>query len=322
MIIPGGAGLCLQSDALGIGCPVGFHVLHPVDRLQRRAERGRERTAECKTCGVAQQMVDGDRTPRIAGTLPRCDGCRPIEREPALVHQNPGQRRHHRLRCGEAEQRGVDAATLGIALRDDAAVADDDHRTGAAERRRVGLGEGAIDRGRELRRRGHDRRRPGDVGQQRRLQPGFVRRQRGVRDRDAVIEIATHSLAVDGMTAAEAEQRHRNIPAGSIDLVVERPADQAGSRHRRHGLGENLVRIQSGHKGFRAENAGGEAGCNPRHVMRAYGGQRQRAAQGGGHKQDDLFRRGHGVLRLSPSWRAGDDLNRCARARRIWKSDW
>ena len=219
---------------------------------------------------MAQQLIDRDGMAGIAGALPRRDRRRPVERQLALAHENADQRRDHRLGRGEAEDRRVDANALRIALGDDAAVLDHDDRLGVAERRRRGLGEGAIERGGKLRRRGRNHRWPGDLRQQRRLR--FVcRRQRARRPRVAVIEIAAETLAIDGVAAAEAEQRHRDVLARAIDLVVDRPGDQAGARHRRGRLGEDPFRIEAGDESLRAEDVGDEAGRDLRHVAGARG---------------------------------------------------
>ena len=83
------------------------------------------------------------------------------------------------------------------------------------------------------------------------------RRHRDVGDRPAMIEIATEALAaVDGVAPAQAEQRHRDILARTVDAIVERPCDQRGAGHGRHGLGEHARRVEAGDEGLGADHVG------------------------------------------------------------------
>ena len=168
IVIPGAAGRRRELDALGIGGHVGFHEFHPVDRLERRAERGLERTAERKPCGVAQQMIDRDRTPsdrrRLAmprpapadraSARPCARECRSAPRSPIWSRRSRGSayrcrspRRSARRRRGRPSRPPP---------------------PWCAQRRLFGLGKGAIERRGQLRIGRRDRPRARDIGQQRR----------------------------------------------------------------------------------------------------------------------------------------------------------
>ena len=229
---------------------------------------------------MPQQMIDRDRMPGIAGALPGGDGRRLIERQHSLAHENPCQRRHHRFGRGEAEDRRIDAIAIRIAFADDTSIPDHHDRLGAAEWRLFRLGESAVECCGKLRGLRRDNRRSGDLGQSRLRRFAFRRGQRDIRDRAAVIEIATETFAIDGVAAAEAQQRHHHIPARPVDPVIQRPGDQADAGHRRGRVRENSCGILSGNECLRAENIGDKT-C--RHLWKVAGphGRQGQSTEGG-----------------------------------------
>ncbi len=139
---------------------------------------------------------------------------------------------------------------------------------------------------------------------------GLLSRQRDGRGRAAVIEITAGAFAIDGMGAAETEQRHRDVLARPVDAIIHRPADQVRARHRGGGFGKNPAGLEAGDEGLRTEDVGEKTGRHFRRVVRPCGGQRQRACRGSDQKQ---FWSGHGFLRhrrtsapraAKPEWRA------------------
>lgn len=236
VIVPRGARRGLERHAFGIGGHIAFHELHAIDRLEGGAERSLQRASEGKASGMTQQLIDGDGMPRVIRVLPGGDRHGPIELQLALAHQHADQRRGHRFRHGEAEQRRLRSNAVRIALRDDAAGLHDDDGAGVPVGRLRGFSEGAVECGGQLRSlRRHDRR-AGDLRQDRGVP--VIRGRRDVGKRRAMIERAAEPLAIDGMAAADAEQRHGDVLARAIDLVVHRPGDQAGAGHRIGGLAE------------------------------------------------------------------------------------
>jgi hypothetical protein len=206
------------------------------------------------------------------------------------------QCRDYGFRHGEAEQRRLWSDAVGIALCDDAASLHDDDRAGAAIGRLRRFGESAVERGRQrLALRRHNRR-AGDLGEQRRL--FVVRRQRDVGDIGAMVERTAEPLTIDGMAAAEAEQRHRDVLADAVDLKVHRPGEQTGARHRIGGLGEVPPDIETRDEGFRAEDVGDEAGGDLGYVAGPRRAEREACTGNGGGEEDDLAAAGHG---LSPA---------------------
>ena len=92
-----------------------------------------------------------------------------------------------------------------------------------------------------------------------------------VDDRPAVIEIAAEALAtVDGVAPAQAEQRHRDVPARTVDAIVERPS-QPVAGHRGGGLGEHARGVEAGDAGLGSDDVGDEAGRDFWDVARAGG---------------------------------------------------
>ena len=251
-------------------------------------------------------MIERDGTPWIVGALPRCNRHRLVQLQRALAHEDAGERRDHRFGGGESEQRRIDADAVGITLGNDATILHDHDRPRMARRRLVRLGKGAVERGSQLRRLRRDDGWTGDVRQQRRLCIGC--RHRDVGDRPAVIEIAAEALAaVDGVAPAQAEQRHGDVLARAIDAIVERPGDQPGAGHRRHGLGEHARGVEAGDEGLGADHVGDEAGRDFWHVAGAGGRQRERAESGGAGEDEDEISSFHGGLRHDASARAGHD---------------
>ncbi|MGY3077540.1 hypothetical protein ACVWZZ_003911 [Bradyrhizobium sp. LM6.10] len=147
MVIPRRARCGRKRRVLGKAGHIVLCVFHGVDRLERGAERGLQRTTERNAGGVTQQLIDGDDMARIIRILPGGDWRRPVELQLALAHEDARQRRHHRLRHGEAEQLRLRPDTISIALGNDAPGLHDDDRAGAAIRRLRGFGESAVERG-------------------------------------------------------------------------------------------------------------------------------------------------------------------------------
>jgi hypothetical protein len=148
-----------------------------------------------------------------------------------------------------------------------------------------------------------------------------VKWRRRKRDRRiCVLEMASQTLAIDRMAAAEAKQSYHDILARAVDAVVHRPGQQPGAGHRGGRFGKTSLGIEAGHEGFRTEHAGDEAGRDLGHVTRPRGGQRERA-KGRAHAEDqDHPSSGHGFLRQG-AWGRGPatDRNALNAARQIRK---
>ncbi|MGY3077541.1 hypothetical protein ACVWZZ_003912 [Bradyrhizobium sp. LM6.10] len=113
-----------------------------------------------------------------------------------------------------------------------------------------------------------------------------------------MLERAAEPLAIDGMTAADAEQAHGDIPARAIDLNIHRPGQQTRAWYRVGGLGEVAHGIEAGDERLRAERVGDEAGGNLRHVAGPRRAEGEAGKGDGGGSEDDLAAAGHG---LSPA---------------------
>ena len=134
--------------------------------------------------------------------------------------------------------RRVRAVARGVALGDQLAVVEHDYRLGQARVGRIGFGEGLIEcaAGRRVGRFDHGRR-PG-AGDRCGLEAG--RLGYGA---TAVREQAAESVAVDRPRGEVAEYRCAYFAPGAINLVVDRPADDA--HQRQLFLGEGSLRIDS-----------------------------------------------------------------------------
>jgi hypothetical protein len=152
-----------------------------------------------------------------------------------------------------------------IALGHDAAVVKDDHRLRAATRPDLGLGEGAIEGGAQLRVGRLDHRRARDVGRAsgRRAAAGD-----GHVGHRGIYESAPDAVGMDGPTLEPAGQARRHGPLGAIHVVAQDPKEVTDGRHGRKRLGKGLRRVQAGDEGLRAERVADQAGGHARRLAR------------------------------------------------------
>ncbi len=108
-------------------------------------QRVRCALVELQPTAHAQQVIERDLSPLVR--LPFRHRDRPLDREPALLHQNADQRVGDRFGHRPAEEGRVRSEPLGIALGDDVPIAHDDDGPGASRPFGIGFGKGPIEHG-------------------------------------------------------------------------------------------------------------------------------------------------------------------------------